>query len=307
MSYSIMYESQFIRSSSGITPVVLMGDNNVWEGHGKYERRARDWGCFCNLLGVSETALVEKVKSFTGGPYQEHWKTTNGQWVNDSGLMRWANKNIKNAMTVEEILTANHMSFITCRLVIWNENKRNEEMRGWIHNTQELDEWISKAKERMKDASVKENLSFYPIVSFSSEKLVHKTDIKAETVILKRGQSYLSQITEASNEWTHNIKNAMVFTKEEAIALQQKYTGGWIPKAQLVDAKAKDAPYDTVIKMVRENDGRTLYVRKVTSTRIVQSFNIEGAKRYRDFASALKAVSKLQKKFTNWTIEAQTL
>lgn len=44
MSYTILYRSMFAKvGDDKYIPMVEIGDNNVYEGYGKYECRARDW------------------------------------------------------------------------------------------------------------------------------------------------------------------------------------------------------------------------------------------------------------------------
>ena len=65
MSYSLMYNWQFLKSEEGITPVVLMGDNNVttstWMGNHWGEKRARSWYCIFGYLGVSEELFMDTL------------------------------------------------------------------------------------------------------------------------------------------------------------------------------------------------------------------------------------------------------
>lgn len=111
MSYEIMYNWQFLRSAEGLTPVVLMGSSNVTEeswsrANRRTERRARDWFCLFNMLGVTDDEFLAQIKSMTGGEYQEHWKQ-NGKWVNDATLVRWGQQNVKNAARDEDIILKN--------------------------------------------------------------------------------------------------------------------------------------------------------------------------------------------------------
>lgn len=87
MSYSILYNSVFLKSERGITPVVLKGDNNVYDtdGHGRAVRRARDWACFDNRLADTEENLLAKVAQFDDD--DEIW-WYHGRFVNGSGLHR---------------------------------------------------------------------------------------------------------------------------------------------------------------------------------------------------------------------------
>ena len=115
MSYEIMYNWQFLRSAEGLTPVVLIGSSNVTEAswsraNRRTERRARDWFCLFNMLGVTDDEFLAQIKSMTGGEYQEHWKQ-NGKWVNDATLVRWAQQNVKNAASIEDVLLLNRPFF----------------------------------------------------------------------------------------------------------------------------------------------------------------------------------------------------
>ena len=86
MSYSILYNWQFLKSAEGITPVILIGDNNVttrvWMGNHWGERRAREWSCLFNFIGVSEEKFMNEIMNMTGKAYQEHW-VRNGKWVDE--------------------------------------------------------------------------------------------------------------------------------------------------------------------------------------------------------------------------------
>ena len=48
MSYTIMYDRQFLKTSRGIIPLALYGDNNVTERVNGHERRERHWGVYAN-------------------------------------------------------------------------------------------------------------------------------------------------------------------------------------------------------------------------------------------------------------------
>lgn len=77
MSYEILYDTQFIRSKSGITPAILSGSNNCtevnWTLSGRrYERGERGWWVLFNRVGVSEEDFMANIQKMTGGAYQEH-------------------------------------------------------------------------------------------------------------------------------------------------------------------------------------------------------------------------------------------
>lgn len=172
MSYTIEYNKQFLRSKRGITPVWLSGSNNLWEprAYGR-ERRCRDWNCFMNLLGASESEIMESVQSMCGGPYQEHWQS-GGKWVDDAGIIRWAKNGIRSACTVEELMSQNWWSSIPAHLHVWTRDLKDSiELYSRIDSTAALDAFIDKARERITSKAPGE--SIYPHIVFPEEQF-HK-------------------------------------------------------------------------------------------------------------------------------------
>lgn len=135
MSYAILYNWQFIRSQEGLTPVILMGDNNlvenVWMGNHWGERCVRDWSCLFNLIGVSDEEFMSAIQRMTGKTYQEHWKRS-GKWVDDKALINWAKNACKNATSIEEIKNENWNVSVDALLSVWKENE-NSKMARYQH------------------------------------------------------------------------------------------------------------------------------------------------------------------------------
>ena len=116
MSYTIVYDRVFIKTSTGYTLAVLHGDNNVWETDRK---RARDWNCW--ILNSSVTDIQSHFKGWLGREFQEHFQT-NGKWINDDKLMRWVNSGLKNARTIEEIYAIKPFERLRCCLRVYDTN-----------------------------------------------------------------------------------------------------------------------------------------------------------------------------------------
>ena len=168
MSYTIEYNRQFLRSEAGLTPVWLHGDNNVWEGSGRSQRRSRNWGCFQSLIGVSEQDLMDTVRVLTGGQYQQHWMK-HGKWLDDAAVLRWAKNGVVQAMTVEQLRSDNPGLSITAQLSIWGAGlEHTHELFRFINSTETLDGWIAEAKERITTRKPTE--SVFPLIAFSSER-----------------------------------------------------------------------------------------------------------------------------------------
>ena len=58
MSYEIIYGRQFVRTTRGIIPLMLIGPSNMTEGSGRHIRRIRGW---TNLMGLTDEHNEESL------------------------------------------------------------------------------------------------------------------------------------------------------------------------------------------------------------------------------------------------------
>lgn len=303
MSYDILYDTQFIKTSQGITPAILSGPSNVWEPGNvlgrRTERRARDWALYGNMLCATGEELIDKIESCTGGPYQEHWMS-HGKWVDDEGIRRWVRNAIKNAATVEEILAVNpYMGSVTARLTVWPGAEgvwSHEEMRRYVKTTDDLETWMTDVRLRTREILEEDaKAKIYPSVEFAhpTEKLIHpkKDGKKPQTVIFRlKGRRYLAKVEDDGKGlyYTNDVHQAMQLPYEEALALQKRCSWG-LREATLVNAKVADAPFNAVIKLA---DGR--YVAAFSGNKASLSYSQKGAKKYRDVKAAEQALKRLE-------------
>ena len=114
MSYTIMYDRQFLKTSRGIIPLALYGDNNVTERVNGHERRERHWGVYANRkTEFTPDEYMSLIQSWCGSEFQEHF-VSHGKWVDDKGIIAWAKNGIKNALTIEEIRKIVPVQSMTC-------------------------------------------------------------------------------------------------------------------------------------------------------------------------------------------------
>lgn len=326
MSYAILYNWQFLRSENGLTPVVLMGDNNlvenIWMGNHWGERCVRDWSCLFNLIGVQDEEFMNAIQSVTGKTYQEHWKRS-GKWVDDKGLVNWAKNACKNAATVEEVKAENWDVSISAHLSVWEEYKNTKMLEENIADTAAFDQWLHNAKTLMAEQKAA-GKTVYPIIAFGREDITrHRACAKhiPKTVVIKGEYGYLTEYEESgyhdaieSSSWRPFIKDALVFEYNEAVELQKKFMHNRT-KVRLIAATAKDAPYDAVIRAVRRGDKDGLaaqfyYVSKVTgsATRFVSG--ISSAKRYSNMSAATASAARLNarsQKYNYYAIQVFSL
>lgn len=66
MSYTILYKSMFAKvGENQYIPMIEIGDNNVYEGYGRYERRCRDWQSW-RAPGFEDKFVLTRQQIFEG-------------------------------------------------------------------------------------------------------------------------------------------------------------------------------------------------------------------------------------------------
>ena len=296
MSYSIMYNRVFIKSNRGLTPCILAGDSNVWEGSGAHQRRVRDWNVYGNLLGVSAAKLKEYINPCLDGR-GEHWKS-NGKWVDDAGLVRWVESGIRGAMTMEELIELNpRLSYgrgIPCRLSVWENAEPYAEQRNaieaYVKDTDSLDAWIDQANAYIREHETGK-CRCYPIIDFGEHQELTVKKPKAfaagSQVLIKHNKRYLTSVEEGAMggyAWSFHTdpRKALEMSYEKAVELLKEMYGT-VKAVNIVSSKIKDE-YDPHI--VCFSDGRGLH--SVTSTHIYTCVK-SAAKKYPTRRAAEKA------------------
>ena len=185
MSYSIVYNRQFLKAGEKIIPLVVIGCNNLWETnyYGKSQRRVRSWNPLMNgrnaipLMTAEE--IMEKAQSWTGGEYQEHFKW-HSKWVDDQALLSFCKNGIKGAASLEELKERSRYPaevYLRCHLNIWhlkdgeNRERDTSELHRAIHTTESLLDYMEEVSERLAKRQPNES-TIYVCIEFYHEKAV---------------------------------------------------------------------------------------------------------------------------------------
>lgn len=306
MSYEILYDTQFIRSESGITPVILSGSNNCtevnWSAGRRYERRERSWWVLFNRVGVSEDDFMENIQKMTGWAYQEHWKS-HGKWVDDAALLRWAKNSIKRAATIESIFLHNrHHGSVQCYVSVWENGENRTALDRYIHSTEEFDEWIRDVNRLQTTLQPKS--SAYPIVTFW-EGMNHpspKTFAPDERVVLKRKNEFLTEYSAGHSFWSPYAKEALVMTYRQTEEILKNRDIPGIDGAKVYRAKADDSSKYVHIKVTEQQTGCTSYYKRARRYSIMTTAYPQYAKCFLP-VNAKQAVKRMQSKYTKLTFE----
>lgn len=290
MSYTIEYNRIFLKSGEGITPCVLDGSSNCYEpSYNGRMRRDRSWGCFLNMIGVTEEAILKAVQPWLGG-YQEHWMK-NGKWVDDAGLIRWVRSGVQRAVTLEPLLEANQMAYVCCRVYTWTPETYTKDILSVnCRTTAELDAWIRQAKKVIQDRKAAGETA-YPVISDLPENLRKPRVNTPDKAIVKKKGSYLVSHTDQETRWSRNAAEAEAIPWEDAeILLRQNLL---LRKARLVDAARKEAPNNAVIQFKTGYRAGT-YIARRSRSRIFTTSDVTSAIHYANEKAATDAMRKLQ-------------
>lgn len=135
MGYEIMYKKVFLKATDEMgvdlyTPVCLIGPNNVtqrhWAGNHYSERRCRDWTLMLNALALNKEGLYDKFAHMMQPNRAdcEMWKN-GSRWVYGKDIRRWLDSGMASAVTIEDLLKANHRTGFSCRVLYY---KNTEDM-----------------------------------------------------------------------------------------------------------------------------------------------------------------------------------
>lgn len=294
MSYYVEFDRVFIRTVSGYTPLILLGDSSVYEGSSPRARMARKWLVFQGLLGVTEEKILQTIEPMLGS--DEHWKK-NGKWVDDKGLISWVKNGCKHAVVLEDLLEANNRSFISCHLHGEITGFRGSEaLECYVHNTLEMEDWICRAKKAISD---KPYLS--PVISLNSgDRVRHpsKPRNSDEMVVLKYGQYYLTAHDDKSTHWSKNPKSALVLSAEEMKNLH--ITGRMVSASVLTNA------HNFIVAYTPPEGGPVRYLNKLAGSRGFRySLEQKCARRYSTKAAAQKAIESAKRRCPLYNYEVQ--
>lgn len=241
MSYTIVYERRFLRTSGGkIIPLALYGSNNCYEScfNGR-ERRERSWNSIFtgrnHNIALTPDELRAIAKSWIGGEYQQHF-VYHGKWVDDAGLLRFAENGIKTAKTVEELNQASlYKIYLSGSLSIWYRDGsyadgtlregRRSELSCTIQNSSDLDAFLARVQERLDKRTPDEEI--YVLLRFPGDKAVEypreSRKKSAPTrldqfyaIMVKRlsGNGYIRKLTASKIHMTFRIEDCKQFRNE---------------------------------------------------------------------------------------------
>lgn len=301
MSYTIMYDRQFLKTSRGIIPLALYGDNNVTERVNGHERRDRHWGVYANdKTEFTPDEYMSLIQSWCGSEFQEHF-VSHGKWVGDKGILAWAKNGIKTALTIEEIRKIVPVQSVTCYISVWGKDysHRNEEWQ-YCDTTAQLEQWLDTAYARKKELCADPSLDVFICLSYLNReplKLASAKEPEGEVIVHKENR-YLSEVTDISYTFSPDIADALVFKNTaEARNLAAHSGQHFLYKARFISANNKFTVKSYRVKAILPEYPNGVYIQRLTRNTLRFCHESRYALKFTTEQQAQKYIAKLCSRF----------
>lgn len=294
MSYEIIYGRQFVRTTRGIIPLMLIGPSNMTEGSGRHIRRIRGWK---NLMGLTDehneeslfavltAGLETKVEDCRVAKIYSHW-------ANPDRVRQFTKRAIRDAHSIEAIRETNPTQRLECCVRLYNRQRpvlQTEELKAEVTSTQELENWIDKAR-ALYEANNGELVRI--CINFHGDERLRAciTLDKDVPVVAKYMLHYLYSYTDCTFAVSNDRQRAIVFANlEEA---KTKLPKIFFDKGGKIVGAAKALKPRPFVIRVTGGSRSGLYVYGVTSLR-VDFFKIpQNARRFATESEALRWADK---------------
>jgi hypothetical protein len=298
MSYTIIYDRRFIRTTRGIIPVILSGSNNCTEYVNNREVLERDWDVYNRrLLELPEGAFMGEIHSMFDGCESEVFKW-HARWVEGKNVISWFQNGINSAMTIEEYVKNNPGQGLTCRLSIWSRGdtyEHSEELtKYYVYTTHDLEEWLDAAYARRDELTDKD---VYVVIGFVGRlPLKSKPVMKyAGTVAVKIRNQYVKDFEkDKSISFSPNPADAIIFSNIEDA--REKIGYHWKNMRFVKAATAfTNKPYVIIVSGGLRNGA---YVQKRTKNTLHFSCNADSAMHFVSEKNALRYIDELKKHYS---------
>ena len=277
----------FIKSNEGITPL----QRNAYVAP---EGLRRFWSVYQQLLGVDKRTLMKTAsRYYTSG--ENPWQK-DGKSVMAGDLLQWVKTGIREAMTVEELLTQNPDAQILLEVIFHPTQTANSFVEGEmvckkdIKSSEDLDFCIKEYRAKQSEKG-----DFEILFKISKDYLKTRKCNLADKVVLVSRRTYYRRHNPDKKEveWTRDPLDAAILSRNEAIdvCVWLKNLFGRNYSTKIESADFLDFPYNAVIKSL----GSNWYISKYGSTNFPHfTTNIEYARRYPTEEAALKEIERLR-------------
>jgi len=272
MSYFIFYEEQFIKVKNKYIPLVLGGDNNVYDcGYKGKDRRSRSWSSFIGSSKIFweekelfdyveqvRTSILSGQKKRNETDYQDKSfgyysgcsvKSKHPVETTFADFKNIVNRGIKFALTLEDLNSRFHRELkVTVNCYDKEDNYLGEQFGKWVSSTEHLIETLKEIDEKFRDT--KHYIHFSLSMSEETVKRIRKT-------------------------------------------LRKEFN----PNPQRIEKK--EVSHYFVIQRPSSSDSFHYYLEKITSRRLLGVRQLNFARKFKTEKEAQRILNKIHTRFTN--------
>lgn len=309
MSYTIVYDRKFIRTSRGFIPMVLSGSNNCTEqvrrGNRYIERGVREWWSWTPsplpLKDLPESEYLKAISVHCTDAEPHELCKWQGSWLYDSQWGKWFKRGCSTARTLEEYLSCNRDQSFVGRIVIYpdrNKMTTEHELYTFLHTTKELEDWLDKANVRLSE--LKEELGqdgkayLYLYFDGNEPLRVVRPGISGAVVAKSNSGYVVSYVPGRSLSFCADPAEAIVFDSEEDA--RAKLGNHWNIRFIKASTALKERNFVLQFREGRFGHG---YFRKRTTGYLYATYNTDLAHRFHSRTEAMQYAEKLCSRFTS--------
>lgn len=308
MSYEIMYDRKFIRTTRGFIPMILSGSNNcteqTWDRRGRaYERRERHWWAWfpqsMPFKDLPETDFLKQIDVLTKDTPNHELFMWNSHWLTDRQWRKWFQNGCKSALSLEEYKACNRLySFVGYIIVYHNDDYPGKrELERHIHTTEELETWLDEANTKEKEiraAATGKCTTYISLAWDISEPLDVPTKAPVGAVLAKNGNAYVKEyVKDKQLTFTGDPFEAMLFASVEEA--KSKIGSCW-RKVRFVQAQRQRQSRNYVLK-IQHGTLQDKFIRKRSKNCLFVTWSADYARRFHSQSEAMRYAEDASKRF----------
>ena len=309
MSYTIVYDRMFLKTTRGVIPMLLAGSNNCTMFRNGQEIRERSW--FVprrEFIEQSGEAILTRVNELIpDDPDDQVWKS-GGKWQSSRQVRKWYANGGKLAATLEEIRALNPSVSVRCSLRRYEDAgsyMSKEVMCEWCNSTYKLEKWLDDVAEKTAGTNEAEWLVD---VGFDTITPLNKPPVRKwqnQPVVLRKNgtrgyYAYDIRVTPGSGwsvSYTTDIDKATRFASIDEAMSKAGSIMRRLGDMRIVKYVPKTSMNFAITKKTMEKDS-IVFVEQATRKYIHYTHDSNQAKRFKSAAEAKRWIDARRSRYS---------
>ena len=325
MGYEIIYQRAFLRTNTGIIPMVLAGSNNCYDTYldrsgRQRQKKARAWcSIYSPLTNLPEDQFRQWLRDNQSAPNTELFMYRS-KWLCGNQEYAWFDAGICSARSLEEYALWNPGLSIYCYLYVSRREKGDSEKRNYSNEmgmycktTEELEQWLILAETRKAALQQDEtDTRCSQHIMFTTEKELRIVPKMEGPVVVKYYKdSYVAQYeTGKLLSFTSDPEKAAVFQDaDEAARLigigNLRNVG--VPKFLRADSVTNGKAKKNFLLYISGGTMAGRYPTKRSRTAVYSTFSRNHAKQFDSRSAAIRWAKRYREKLDPGKITAMQL